>query len=448
MPSKIEAAVRHSIYDENYGIDVESRSDTTEDHLAKEQNLLDIYSTLNDTMKIRQQFLDCIESLLVRQKGKARYPDLTAILTALTMMQNNRDLLKTVERNRSNLRAGWMQPVEDFTQVLVRASVGSMNQTHVEIINTVKKTFERLYSDQRLGPVFKTLISQLQFPVLKLVFKDRVMFQKKDHPAALVFKKLIQAGAHWSAIKDFRSDPVYRETIRVVARIVDEFTDDQSIFEDLVKNSRLFTEEFPTTATADGARSASETAAGEEYARRRMADPQIEENQDAPSTRATPVPMPAVAAVHGEALPPEPAPATHAAAHTQAVSAVTAPTPLPDPVTLLVTEKLAGQALPLTVEEFLTGTWRMIMTKTRRLYGEQHSAWRMTVDVIDRIVWCYQPKRSPQEKNELKEKFPRLLLDIEDGLRSIMHHRREKENLVAELMQIYGKQLTEIYRYK
>ncbi len=379
----------------------DSASNTNmQQQLVKEQNLLDVFTTLNDSVKIREQFLDCIQSLLVRHRGKGRYPERAAILTALTMMQNNRDLLKILDQGKNSLQRSWLQGIQDFTQVLVRASVGSVNPTHIAMITAVKKAYERLYSDQRLSPVFKTLISQLQFPLLKLAFLDKLFLQKDTHPASMVLRKLIQAGSRWSNVKDFRADAEYVESIHVVSKIIDEFVDDNAVFDEIIQQSGLFNKEMLPVPQASSAVVATAAEAGQE------------------------------------------------AVDAAAASSPVAETAVVDPVSRLVNEMIAGHDLPQDVRQFLTGTWRMIMTKSRRQYGEQHVVWRMAVDVIERVVWCYQPKPSMQDKDMLRSMFPKLLLDIEDGLRTIMHNRREKESLFALLMQKYTMHLTEIYRYK
>ena len=363
-----------------------------QEQLVKEQNLLEVFTTLNDSVKIRVQFLECIQNLLVRHRGKGRYPDRASILTALTMMQNNRDLLKILQRGGNSLKQSWFQGFQDFTQVLVSASVGSINPTHLEIINNVKKACERLYADRRLNPVFKTMISQLQFPLIKLAFLDKIFLQKDNHPATQVFNRLIQTGLRLSSLKDFRSHAAYFESIHVVTRIIDEYVDDNAVFEDIIQNSSLFT------------------------------DPVVVVNPESAVTPEVPqAAIPAAPVVNESSV---------------------------DPVTQVVMDLIEGHDLPKDVELFLTGTWRMIMTKSRRQYGEQHTLWRMAVNVIERIVWCYEPKRNVEEKDALRRMFPRLLLDIEDGLRTIMHNRREKENLIGVLMQKYTMHLTEIYRCK
>lgn len=207
----------------------------------QDRDILQAFSQLNDSSRLREQFLDCIKSLMIRQRRANRFPDRTSVLTILSMMQNNRELLVGREEDRG----GWtpeqmIQPLQDFTRILAASSVGAVNQAQVETINTIKSTFDKLIRDNRLGARCRVMISDLQIPYLKLNFLERGFLRKADHPATRVLKGLLMAGARWSGSPSFDNDPLYKECVRVQGRILDEFDTRLEVFEDILRTSRLF----------------------------------------------------------------------------------------------------------------------------------------------------------------------------------------------------------------
>lgn len=225
---------------EFFGFDSNPRAQGT-GQTQQDRDILQAFSQLNDSSRLREQFLDCIKSLMIRQRGRNRFPDRNSILTILNMMQNNRELVSGREEDRGALGAEQLeQPLADFTRILVAASSGSVNQSQLEAVNSIRTTFRKLLADERLGARARVLISDLQIPYLKINFIERGFLKKADHPATQVLKKMMLASFRFSSKTFFDNDPVYKECVRVHARIMDEFENRMEVFDDILRSSRLF----------------------------------------------------------------------------------------------------------------------------------------------------------------------------------------------------------------
>lgn len=378
-------------------------SDTTQ--LAQpqgnnEKELLAAFSELNDTSRLREQFLDCIKNLLKRQRGNNPYPGHDSILTTLGMMQNNIELLHADEEsgrraNRNNLT----QSIDDFFNVLVSVSVGSIKPAHHDIVDNVKRTFERLFQDDRLSPVFKALITQLQIPYLKLAFMDKSFLENEEHPATQVLKKLIFAGARWGHNKQYYTDPLYKESLRLVNSIVDEFDDKVEFFHKIVSASVLFkskTHASPQNKTGGG-------------------NMNNKQSQIQSQVQVKPSPSPQVAQAD---------------------------------IKSWIEGKTNGKDLGQGVLSFLTGPWAMVMNRVYHQHGKKHQLWDKVSGVVDRVIWCTESKPGKQQKQDLETRFPGLLIDIEEGLQLISVSRTSRESMIAVLLKTYTAHLTEVFRYK
>lgn len=109
-----------------------------------------------------------------------------------------------------------------------------VNQVDGDVINLVAMLFEFILDDRQLPPVMKMLIGRLQIPVLKVALLDRSFFNRGGHPARKLLNELAMAGIGWTPKADGQRDPLREKVEQLVNRLLNEFTDNVSLFGELL----------------------------------------------------------------------------------------------------------------------------------------------------------------------------------------------------------------------
>src|SRR5436190_17715385 len=105
------------------------------------------------------------------------------------------------------------------------------NQLESMTIEMVAMLFDFIFETKDLPDGIKALLARLQIPVLKAAMLDGAFFAKKSHPSRLLVNGLAQAGLGWSPAMG-NEDPLYRKIDVIVHQILDNFSDDLTIFDE------------------------------------------------------------------------------------------------------------------------------------------------------------------------------------------------------------------------
>lgn len=106
----------------------------------------------------------------------------------------------------------------------------SASQIETVMIDAVAMLFDYLFEDQAIPEHLKQMIAKLQVPVLKVAILDRGFFTQRDHPARRVLD-MIASLAVQPAGKEGKIDPLQAEVEVVIEKIINEFDQDASVFE-------------------------------------------------------------------------------------------------------------------------------------------------------------------------------------------------------------------------
>ena len=79
---------------------------------------------------------------------------------------------------------------------------------------------------------------------------DGAFFAKKSHPSRLLVNALAQAGLGWSPVMG-QEDPLYKKIDEIVHQILDDFTDNLAIFDELREELEPFLAEEEKAAEAN-----------------------------------------------------------------------------------------------------------------------------------------------------------------------------------------------------
>ncbi|MBI5039894.1 MAG: DUF1631 domain-containing protein [Gammaproteobacteria bacterium] len=104
-----------------------------------------------------------------------------------------------------------------------------------DVIDLVGMLFEYMLQDEQLPNVAKALLSRLHTPFLKVAMLDRQLFTEKSHPGRRLLDKMAEAGARWVTEDDLERG-IFPCMRAVVERILRDFKDDLSLFDELLSD--------------------------------------------------------------------------------------------------------------------------------------------------------------------------------------------------------------------
>src|SRR5690554_4942386 len=112
----------------------------------------------------------------------------------------------------------------------------ALGQVDGDVINLVSMLFDFILEDRQLHPVMKALIGRLQIPVLKVALSDRNFFNRGGHPVRKLLNELALSAIGWSEKRPGMRDPLREKIEEVVDRVLNEFTDNVGLFDELLKD--------------------------------------------------------------------------------------------------------------------------------------------------------------------------------------------------------------------
>lgn len=107
-----------------------------------------------------------------------------------------------------------------------------VNQVSEKTIDFIKLIFDAIIDDKGISDAIKTLLLSLQIPIIKAAMIDSEFFIDDQHPARQLLDKLAAAGV---GVADHR-DPVYIDIEKIVKKLLDDYKEDISAFEDALKS--------------------------------------------------------------------------------------------------------------------------------------------------------------------------------------------------------------------
>src|SRR5581483_2446208 len=254
---------------------------------------------------------------------------------------------------------------------LQQSAIGQrVNQLESMTIELVAMLFDFIFETKDLPDGIKALLARLQIPVLKAAMLDGAFFAKKTHPSRLLVNELAQAGLGWSPAMG-NEDPLYRKIDEIVHRILDGFTDDLAIFEELRTQLTNFLDQEEKAAELNIQSSAEEV---HERDRRAVA----------------------TSVVRTE-----------------------------------IEKRVEAHQLPNFLATFLRNNWTRAMERTYLEEGEESDTWAQRLATLDDLVWSVQPKKSGEDRKRLVALLPSLLKRMNVALQQVPWAPNEREQFMA-----------------
>jgi hypothetical protein len=242
---------------------------------------------------------------------------------------------------------------------------GSLTQIDENTIELLAKIFDFVFRDHDIPDDMKKLFGQLQIPILKAALIDKKFFVAEEHPARVLLDKLAKSSMAWDQRKG-RDDPLYKMIEQIVTKVQKEFTEQMSLFSDVVTNLESFLSE---------------------------------EEKISRSVLAEPI---------AEALRQEKMKQARDAAEY-------------DVGLRIDTGEVAG-----FVEIFLETQWTRILTLAHSVEEEKPEVLVKALKVMDELIWSVKPKTSPEQRKELISKLPSILSLVNAWLNAIKWNEPER----------------------
>ncbi len=281
---------------------------------------------------------------------------------------------------RNNLSAG--EPVTVDLRDLIEHILESqkpedgkqpaLQEMDEDLINLVSMLFEFILDDYNLSAPIQVLISRLQIPILKVVIKDKSFFSRASHPARKLLNSLARAGIGWSNADEKSRDKLYEQIHNIVARILEEFDGDITLFETLG-------EEFDQFLSRENRKASLVEQRTRESERGRIKSQKAQETVDR-----------------------------------------------------ILREKLARRPVPPAVHDILMNGWSRVMFLAYLRDDVEHR-WDQSVRVVDDLVWCLHPHLDDEERDQWVRVVPRLLKALRAGLEEVSYNSSRLDSMMSKL---------------
>ena len=273
---------------------------------------------------------------------------------------------------------GLQQDMHNVLRDIQESPLGERaNQLEAMTIELVAMLFDFIFETRDLPDSIKALVGRLQIPVLKAAMLDGAFFSKKSHPSRLLVNALAEAGIGWSPTMG-QDDPLYRKIEQIVHRVLDDFTDDVGLFDELRKELEAF--------LADEERAAELT---------------VQSTADEINQRDQ-----------------------HEIARLVARSEIE--------------RRLREFPAPNFLASFLREKWVNTLTQVHLNQGEESEAWNSALATLDDLVWSVQPKRLTEDRRRLVAMLRNLLKQLHGGLHNVAWEPGERETFLSNLVEAHA----------
>ncbi len=258
-----------------------------------------------------------------------------------------------------------------------KAGPKRVGQADADIISLVSMLFEYILDDENLSDRVKAVIGRLQIPFLKVAINDKSFLSSAVHPARKLLNELAHAGIGLNDPTDqIKNDMVFKKITETVQRVLNEFSEDVSVFDGIVADfTRFMSQEIRRSEMIEQRTKAAEE--GRVFA------------EDAKKQ-----------------------------------------------VALALHEKVDGKYLPMVVAQIIDGPWSNYLFLVYAKQGAASKAWQQGLNTVDRLIESVTPVETEAEKKALFNSVPSLLASLRAGFNTISLNPFEMNEMLNGLEQI------------
>ena len=251
------------------------------------------------------------------------------------------------------------------------------NQLESMTIELVAMLFDFVFETRDLPDGIKALLARLQIPVLKAAMLDGAFFAKKSHPARTLVNAMAQAGLGWSPVMG-QEDPLYRKIDQIVHAVLDRFSDNLGLFDELRDDlGRFLAEE------------------------ERAAEATIQSSADEINQRDR-----------------------------RQIAAVVARSE--------IERRIESYPIPKFLAAFMRAQWQAALEHLYLTQGEDSESWGQAVATLEDLVWSVQPKKTSEDRKHLVALLPSLLKRMSAAVHSVDWPSDERERFMSNLVEAHA----------
>lgn len=258
-------------------------------------------------------------------------------------------------------------------EVSTLKNAGAISPFDNDVIDIVGMLFDFILDDEGLPSAAKALLARLQIPMLKVAMLDKAFFASKQHAARQLLNKMAKSAVGLAEGVSRDNCPLIEKIEEIVTRVLEEFKDDASLFEELL-------EEFDVYSEQEAAREKVAQEADLERLRKR-------EKQTL--TNAW--------------------------------------------VTDIIASRIKDKELPKPVYELIKGPWKEVMINTYLNEGENSSHWKENMRFMDVLMWSIEPKDDCVDKKRLGNVIQQLIGTLRDELKSVYFPPAKLDEILRNL---------------
>jgi hypothetical protein len=236
---------------------------------------------------------------------------------------------------------------------LEQISREDLAEVDADLIDLIGMLFEYMLNDPVLPNAAKALLSHLHTPYLKVALIDRRLLVDSRHPARHLLDEMVEAGSLW-VDETSPTRGIFPLMQQTVDRVLQEFTDDIGLFEELVESFKEGMQEQQRRADTVEHRT-QEAARGREklHLSKQRASRQVQ-------------------------------------------------------------VLLGRHPIPPALAQFLSTTWtdRLVFILLREHDGEDSASWRDAVVLAERLVGLFDPALAETDRRQQIAQIPRLRTEV------------------------------------
>ena len=275
-----------------------------------------------------------------------------------TLLISTPELMQSLGHIRSSTSDTSLTP-ERKPETQLETQLETRNE---DVVDLVQLLFEFMLNDDNLAVPMKELIGRLQMPVLKVALMDQSLFAMPTHPARQLLNELADAGIGWSSTGELRQDETYAKIDSIVGRVANEFSEELSLFTELIAELRDFLD------------------------KQSQQRDQVEQR----------------------------------VRQTEARKAKTRKAK--DAVRSLINRKSSGLYLPADAGRFVSKAWGSVLVYLFVTQGPDSEKWFEAIESLDELLWALQPLTTERDVRKREEMLPHLLTQLEAGITLVNHN--------------------------
>ena len=262
------------------------------------------------------------------------------------------------------------------------AAASPYSQIQSDTIDIVSMLFEFILGDSNIPNNIKALIGRLQIPVLKVAVIDSTFFNRPNHPARALINELAGAAIGVQSSSLASQDQLLQKTEAIVNKILTEFTDNVSIFDDLLLDLHEFQklEKQRADAIEKKTRDAEESKV------------KVENSKETVRTE--------------------------------------------------IETRIQNSKVPASISDMVRDAWSKYLFICHLKSGDEGDSFIDGLQTIDNLIWSLSPKDNEADKTRLLSLIPKIQRELREGLNNILFNPFEITKIFQNLEKLHIDTLT------